>query len=414
MLFFLSKQYFQHGFRNGLSTSTAIHSFYNKIVDFLDAGECPVGIFCDLTKAFDCVQFDILFDKLFEYGIRGVCLDWVSSFLLNRKQYVVIKHKDNNVLSDVTSRYLEIEMGVPQGSVLGPMLFILYINNLEKYLNNNFTMYADDLSLLVSNKCKKSLIDDCNNVLMKVSDFFNTHKLYFNTDKTTLVQFHNRQKLCDPINVNIDKDVIESTESVKFLGLCIDKHLNFKLHCKSIIGNLHRMAYLFINLRKVLTISQLMNLYYAHIESKLRYCICFWGSSPLFKNVFIAQKIFLRIIAGIDNQESCKPVFHNFSVLTLPSLYVLELSVFVFKNKSKFNLVNNVHNFNTRNNKKFYVPSTKLDVKVNSPECIGLKIFNKLPDSIKESTNIHFFKNKLKNYLLSMCLYDVSDFFLNP
>lgn len=403
----------QHGFRCEKSTVTAVNSFYNKIIYYIEAGECPVGIFFDLSRAFDCVNHVKLTALLYDYGIRGQSLNWITSFLKDRQQYVSIQHSYENKVSKVKSGVSFLNMGVPQGSILGPVLFILYVNELNSVLCNEFfSMYADDLSTITSDCKENILIDKCNNVIGKISTFFNQHHLYLNSDKTQLIQFHNRQKNCPLISLNVDKSTITNTsDSVKFLGLYIDECLSWKSHCEHMISKLSSLSFLFKNIKMVLTKEQIVNLYYAQVDSRLRYGVCYWGNSTLSQNVFVSQKRILRCMAGISSFHSCKEVFREYKILTLPALYVFEMCVYVYKHKNIFSLNKDIHNLNTRSKEDVRVPYARLNITSNSPNYIGPKMFNHLPVECKLSSNLFNFKTNLKLFLLSKCLYSVSDFF---
>lgn len=145
--------------KRGKSTGNAMHTLYSEIVHFMEVGESPAGVFCDLSRAFDCVNQDLLLDKLSYYGFKDTAFQWIESFIRERKHYVSIDHVQFssrvNIKSECPS---SIQMGVPQGSVLGSVLFILYVNKLPRVLPDvSFTAFADDTSL----KCQKRMIRYC-------------------------------------------------------------------------------------------------------------------------------------------------------------------------------------------------------------------------------------------------------------
>lgn len=211
----------QHGFRRGKSTSSALLSFYNDVINFINAGECPAAVFCDLSRAFDCVNHEKLLCILESYGLRGVSLSWISSFLLNRSQYVCLRYEKDNLVLHAKSEIKRFQMGVPQGSILGPVLFLVYINQLEAALSHpHFIMYADDVSLLVSANNTEQINYECERVVTATSNYFNEHDLYFNTGKTQVLRFHDYHKRIDPLKFKVNNTIMQNKQSdVKFLGV---------------------------------------------------------------------------------------------------------------------------------------------------------------------------------------------------
>lgn len=405
----------QHGFRMGRSTTTAIHSFYDEIIKCIDAGECPVGVFCDLSRAFDCVDHDMLLDKLYDYGIRGPPLNWLTCFLKFREQYVSIQHTSNHSISNINSNSCLVEMGVPQGSVLGPVLFILYVNSLESMLGDTFyTMYADDLSLIISNNSFTNLNINISKTLDNVCSWLKYNHLYFNANKTQLIRFHNRQKQCDNVTVNINNHVINSdgSSTISFLGIQIDECLNWKAHCSHLVSSMSSINFLFKNVKDILTKQQLSNLYYAQVESRLRYGVCFWGDSTLSQTVFVSQKRILRTIVGLSSTHTCRKAFVEYNILTVTGLFIFESCVHIFKNKHKYSLNKDIHNAHTRQKNDIHVPFSRLTITNKSPNYLGLKMFNNLPYDLKQNNiNLYQFKKKLKLYLVHKCFYSLSEFF---
>ena len=203
---------------------------------------------------------------------------------------------------------------------------------------------------------------------------------------------------------------INNATSQKFLGVIIDENLNWKNHCDHIINNLNSYCYLIRNLKSILNLKQIVIFYRAAIESKLRYGICFWGSSTSTNDVLICQKRIIRSIVGLSTLESCKQSFNNLEILTVFGLYIFELCVYTYKNKQKFKINSEYHNFDTRSHNNIHLDFTTLSLKKNSPDLLGPKLFNKLPNYIKNSISINIFKNKLKSYLIPLTLYSTKEF----
>lgn len=405
----------QHGFRGGRSTETALFQFYNRLVEFLDAGECPVGVFCDLSRAFDCVCHKKLLTSLESYGVRGIARSWIESFLSNRSQYVSLNHKVGGVLTTSRSQKVFIDVGVPQGSVLGPTLFLLYINEIDNALTDQhvtITMYADDTSFLVSSADAEAVRDYSRNVLIRAANWFGNSSLFLNEGKTGIVQFRPHQKQLSGFCFEGDAWSVESVNSVKFLGLRFDEGLTFRAHCADLVARLDSVCYMMRNLCSVLSVPHLLSVYYAHAESRLRYGIVFWGLSPAATEVFIRQKKILRIMAGVDDSTySCRGLFKAFGVLSLSGLVILASSLNIHRKRGQLLSGSDLHIYETRQRNQLRCPFNRLNITQRAPNSMGIKIFNALPSNLRSETSLTTFKRKLKHFLVENCFYSLQEFY---
>ena len=376
-----------------------------QINDAIDKKRCGIGVFLDLSKAFDTIDLDILLKKLQHYGIRGTALNWFRSYLYDRNQYVHINgHRSLNKT---------IKYGVPQGSILGPLLFILYIND---FVNSSSILhkviFADDTNLFFSHKNFKKLQSILNRELAKVDKWFKCNKLSLNIKKTNYVIFRsnrnrtNIKKACRKIN----KKNIERVKSTKFLGVHIDEHLNFGSHIAVLTKKLSKYAGLFFKLRHFLPLEALLTLYQSLFVPHIDYCNIIWCNTfPTYlSKVQILQKRVIRAITWSKWDAPSDPLFHKYNLLKLPEQNTLHNACAMF---SVVNKLNNrfcdlipislpTHTHDTR--KKHYFKGKKRNLKCTSRSvvCRGPKMWNELENNITKSRSLPVFKRNLKRQLL--------------
>lgn len=379
----------------------------------MEKNECPIGIFCDLSKAFDCVNHKKLLSKLYNFGIRGTAYNWITDFLHNREQFTSLNYFNEDITVNAKSKLMTNNIGVPQGSIISPLLFILYINDIKHNIQQDclIASYADDTTLIISDKNNNTLENKCNSNLNMLLNWFSDNNMYLNLEKTKYMQFKTEQRRIETnFNISINNFQIKNAKSQKFLGILIDENLNWKNYCNHLIKSLNSYCYLIRILKNILNLKQIITFYHAVLESKLRYGICFWGTSTYTKDVLICQKRIMRSIVGLKRLDSCRDSFRNLEILTVYSLYIFELCVYTYKNKENFLSNSNYHNFNTRNKNNIHLDFTNLTLKKRTPNFLGPNLFNKLPNEIKNSRTINIFKKQLKTYLAKKTIYSLSEF----
>ena len=310
----------QFGFRNKHNTAHAIMNLLEIISEALENNEYTLAIFLDLKKAFDTVDHTILLEKLHHYGIRGTPLKLIKDYLSNRKQFVKI----NNSLSDP----LDITCGVPQGSILGPLLFILYINDLSNI--SEFVkaiLFADDSTIIKSDQILTKLGEEMTKEFALISDWLNANKLSLNVLKTKYVVFCSRQKNDNPIaTVNHNDKKLEQVESTKFLGAQVEQNLNWSEHIKTVTDKLAHVSGIIYRCQHILSQKSLLNLYKTLALPHILYCNVIWGATheshldPIIK----MQKRIVRNITKSDFLAHSSPLFKELSLLKFPDINYLE------------------------------------------------------------------------------------------
>ena len=316
----------QFGFRSKRSTIHALLLLTDKIQKAIDKGTYSCSIFLDLCKAFDTVNHNILLTKLEYYGIRGVAHAWFTSYLSDRKQFVSL-HGTN-------SEYQTLTCGVPQGSVLGPLLFLLYVNdicNCSSILE--FHLFADDTNVFLSDTNIQKLELNLNIELGKVSHWLNANKLSLNIEKTSFVIFHPPQrKITYQMNLRISNNLIKQDRKVKYLGLIIDSNLNWKSHLHELGKKLARNIGILSKIRHFVNNSILYQLYYSLIYPLLTYGLLVWGNTyhTTLKPIITLQKRALRIITYSKPDEHSDPLFKQLELLKLVDLVVFHNALFMY------------------------------------------------------------------------------------
>ena len=398
----------QFGFREKHSTNHALISMTEAIRNTIDNQKYGCGVFIDLKKAFDTVNHSILLRKLEHYGIRGVALDWFTSYLLGRKQYVSVNGH--------ISGYCEITCGVPQGSVLGPLLFLIYINDLPSVSKSvAFYLFADDTNIYFEASDLFTLQKVLNRELRHVKKWLDANKLSLNIDKTNFVVFHSpARKLAEPIVLKFGRKKISRTDHVRFLGVLLDETLGWKPHLVELSRKLSRSVGIFYKLRHYVPADTLKTVYYALFYPFLTYGITVWGATydKFLNPVRIAQKKVVRAMTFSEPTAHSSPLFHDLKLLNFDDLHELLIAVFVYECHNNFapshfadyfTQTSHIHSHNTRSAARgdfFMVRKNTLQYGLRSISFNGAKIWNNIPPEIRDSPSVRTFKNKLKNFLL--------------
>ena len=406
----------QYGFRKLHSTELAALEFTDKIVANLEQGKLPLAIFLDLSKAFDTIDHNILLDKLKFYGISGKALEWFRSYLQKRKQYVQY--------GDSVSSMSYIQTGVPQGSILGPLLFIIYMNDIAAVTNKfHFTLYADDTSLLEplcsfaveSNESYESISKNINNELKLITNWLSLNKLSLNAKKTKMMVFHHKQKnLCTKsLKLYINSKKIECVKEFNFLGVMLDENLNWKSHVQKVSSKVAGVAGTLSRLKRFLPSNILKTIYNALIQPHLNLGVLLWGIN--IGRIYKLQKWAVRAITSSKYNSHTAPIFKKLKMLRIHELYRLNLLKFYFKYKKNqlpayfhgmFEEVFLLHNHDTRH-KNDPVPgvwksiAAKNSIRFALPAAVAIAPKDILDDFDNEDLKINSFSKKAKMFFIN-------------
>ena len=386
----------QYGFQQGHSTFMALLDMEEKISKAIDNNEHSIGIFIDLAKAFDTVDHSILLKKMANYGIRGLQLKWFHSYLSERTQRVLC----NGSLS--TSGH--IAYGVPQGSNLGPLLFLLYINDLANVSATlHFILFADDTNIFYSNQSCTSLMEIVNLELTLISQWFVANRLTLNVEKTNFINFKSHRKI-KPVNLalTLEGSPICQVDSTKFLGVFLDQHLSWKTHINYIsqkiaknIGIVSRIAYL-------LPLTIRLNLYYSLILPYLSYCNLIWASNyeSRIHKLIILQKKAVRLIQGARKDAHTAPIFRDLNLLNLTQIRSLQIGEFIYRYEHNllptsfagyFTLGSQIHDHFTRRAASYRPAKARTNTREFSIRAAGPLFWNSIPYEIRSSKTRHEF-----------------------
>ena len=414
----------QFGFQPGKST---VHPLL-KIIDFisgaLNDNEIAVAVFIDLRKAFDVIDHKILLSKLSKYGIKNTNLDWFASYLRNRKQFVMV----NGSLSDFWS---EFNISVAQGSILGPLLFLIFINDIFKVNSLINFLFADDTTGLAKGSDIHSIGTFVNNELQKLGVWLKANKLAINTDKTKVMIFHSKNKTIPHFDFKfnnndiggLDPSLIYPIERIhnnskvpafKLLGVFLDENLTFNYHFCQIRNKISKSLYSLNQAKHFLSAKALKMIYYALIHPHFLYClpvICSTTQSNIDK-LFIMQKKSLRIISQAKYNAHTLPLFFFHKILPFPDLIIFQNLLFMHSVDKEYIKVKFsdifvksseilTHNYPLRNASDYHVPRVKSEYMKRFPLYNLPKTWNSLEPGFRDVNSKTLFKYNIKSHLLS-------------
>jgi len=400
----------QYAYRDLHCSEHATLEFVDKLIEMLDNDKTPLAIFIDLSKAFDTIDHTILIKKLEYYGLEPDAIRLIQHYLTDRQQYV---YWNNN-----SSLCSDVSIGVPQGSILGPLMFIIYMADFENSSDLfSFINYADDTTLYLDISEPHVTTNLINIEIDKVSNWLKVNKLSINPKKTKLMTFSYRKKVDDPI-LKLGNDVITPVEHFDFLGLRIDKHLTWKHHINKTANKLSRINFVLNKLKRFLPLNILRTMYFSLFQSHLNFGILHWGHTIKDGQpcdiLTKLQKRAMRIITNSPYSCHTTPLFKALEVLKLKDMFNYFVLKFAYRfhnhilpgyflTNFKFLRSHDVHTYRMRNDS---IRHPRLNL-TKSHQCMRvylLNVMNQFPNIVTEKIQTHSecgFSQYSKRYFLT-------------
>ena len=400
---------FQYGFRENYSTTFALLETVEEIYSQVENGYYVAGIYLDFQKAFDSVNHQILLNKIQNYGIRGQLFNWFKNYLQDRKQYTIV--------NDSCSSALSIDYGVPQGSVLGPILFLLYINDIGNSTSiTTPRLFADDTNIFIAHKDLNILQNKCMQALSELHSWIKANKLSLNIEKTNYSIFapKSKQQLTSCFKLDIDGIVIDRTSCAKYLGVYIDETLNWKEHIKFVHNSILKYVGIFYKLRYKIPVDTLRKLYFATVYPRIIYGIEIYCNTNItfLHDLMILNNKLLRIAQRKKTDTIIPDLYISFNILPVNLLFQLQLLLIMHKFFHHVNTIpltfgemfvsqNSIHDHNTRrcNDLAQSLHSTSFGQRCYS--YLMSKKWNSLPLTLKAEKSTSKFVKLTKQFLFS-------------
>lgn len=400
---------YQFGFRKNHSTTSALLEVTN-MINTNATKNYTIGIFLDLQKAFDTVNHKILLTKLENLGIRGNILKLIESFLHERQIYTNINETKSNKFS--------ISCGLPQGTVLSPLLFLLYVNDIHKATpDNQIRLFADDSNIFIIDTTLERVYTRANQALINITEWLQANKLSLNVEKTNYMLFKPTDQANEYINthnltLSIDNKNIERTDSVRYLGVLISENLTWNQYINEIKNYVNSYSGIIYKYRKNLSNVTAKNIYFSYIHSKVNYGLELYGTSPkyILHPLEISCNRILRYLQGQPRLYPSINLYKNYNTLPIYSQFNFLLLTLMFKYIHQKEFVppaikvilqqnKDIHKYNTRNQLDFNHNHYHRFQK--DPLILASHLWNKLPPTLKTAQSIHIFKRGLKPHILN-------------
>lgn len=395
----------QYGFRETSGTGIAVTEAMDFIHGNLDKRDCKVvsALMLDLRKAFDSVSHTLLLRKLYVMGVRGLSHDLFKSYLSNRKQFVQLR--------GAQSSHRAVKTGVPQGSVLGPILFLIFLNDMARLpLFGKLYLFADDACLLYAGVSDTINVQRANEDLVILDQYFGVNCLALNVNKTKIIHFHDfRKQLERRLTVSLNGAIVEEVRDFCYLGVYLDSNLNWKRHVDYLCEKLSRIVGIFYRIRDEVPLYILRRMYFALVHSHLMYMVTLWGNAPItyLKRLQSLQNRIFKLMYRLPVLTPTLTLFqdHVKNILPVKGLQVLSICKFV-----KQSIQNNIYHTlmfpyqqgieASRDPQRLGRQRALTGWGLRSISFQGPTFYNNLPRDLRNIKSTSLFSKKLKIHLL--------------
>lgn len=392
----------QSGFRHGHSCETSLQLVISQWKEWLDQkGNTIVAVFVDFCRAFETINRDILVDKLRGMGLSMLAIKWFKSYLTNRVQVTKV---DEYVSSET-----KCDNGVPQGTVLGALLFILYINDIEDIARIGdedvfLKLFADDTLIAIKDTDITRAVERINNVLQELNLWLSKNSLVVNARKTKVMILGSEASNAQP--VVLGNETIEVVDTTKYLGVLIDNKMNFRNHALTVITKLSKKINYFRRVSQNLNLQSRLTVFKSIIAPHMQYCptILFYLDSTYIQDIQKLQNKGMRSILKCDRYTPIKEMLEALNFMSVYQYLMYQTLCFIYKLcnglmpeylSRGLNHACDIHDHLTRNRKNLYIRTVKKENTKRSIYHDGLDMYNSLPNAMKDGNLRHFKTNAM-------------------
>lgn len=404
----------QSAYRPYHSTTTALHAIVDDWYKSMDDGKLTAVCALDMSKGFDILNHEFFLDKLrTRYNISGKPLQWFTSYITRRRHFVRNNFKSSDCMESV--------LGIPQGTILGPLAFLIFVNDFLLYMKKsapecNIHMYADDITMYCEGTTIEEISTKINRSLEIAYRWFCQNKLLINPEKSQsmLVGTTFRTNSLN-LEVRLNNKIVENCSNIKLLGVEIDNNLKWKTHVESLAKQVNSRLSLFHRLSKCMPTRLMQTLYFTLIQSRLDYCLSLWGNCAQ-KHLGLLQRVQNRaariLTNNFDIDISGKQIVHDIGWMNMEKRcqYFILLLTYKCVNDLAPPYMQNFltaaateHSYSTRLacNRGLVIPKTKTELYKNSFQYLAAQLWNKLPANVRNVTSLKAFKQHAKSYIMS-------------